>query len=435
MAQAPFALNPADAVQGVIDWNTPLGMAIDKKAPKALHSEQFDGKAENLQLFLKMFQMRGLEFGWFSHDRDVAIGLIAEDPDNQENNVVYNFIDYYGSVTREDISAHAEAYMFSDDAVSQRAQQDDRLAFRCLSNSLEAGILKVVLLKESKWMVTNPDDEDEKRESAILFLKTIIEECSIQTNATNAAIRTRLASLNDYIVKIGSDIAKFNQYVEENMAALSARGEETSDLLVNLWKAYKAAEDKEFADFMKRQCEQYEMSDSEMTPKELMTIALTKYKLLKEAGAWKEPSETDRTILALKAELANLKKFAKKKKTSHNTKDSEKKRNNGGKGAGRADDKPSALKTPPTDIKKTVTWKNNTYHWCCEENGGKCGGKWRVHAPSDCKGPDFFKRKNEDKREHTPGKNKKSKKEPVLRAVAALSGKEEDDSSSTESDE
>jgi hypothetical protein len=429
MAQAPFALNPADAVQGVIDWSTPLGMAIDKKAPKALHSEQFDGKAENLQLFLKMFQMRGLEFGWFSHDRDVAIGLIAEDPDDPADNTVYNFIDYYGSVTREDISAHAEAYMFSNDAVSQRAQQDDRLAFRCLSNSLEAGILKVVLLKESKWMVTNPDDEDEKRESAILFLKTIIEECSIQTNATNAAIRTRLASLNDYIVKIGSDISKFNQYVEENMAALSARGEETSDLLVNLWKAYKAAEDKTFADFMKRQCEQYEMSDKEMSPKELMNMAMTKFKLLKEAGEWKEPSETEKTILALKAEVANLKKFATKKKAAHNA-NPEKKRSNK-KGAGRDHDKPNELKSPPADVKKTVMWKNKKFHWCCEENGGKCGGKWRAHAPSECKGPDFFKRKNEEKKDQAP-QNKKSKKEPVLRAVAALSGK---DDSSVESDE
>ena len=100
----------------------------------------------------------------------------------------------------------------------------------------------------------------------MLLLKTIIEETSIQTNATNTTIRTRLASLAEYMVKIWLDIPKFNQYVEENISALAVGGEKSSDVLVNLWKAYKKADDKQFANFMKRQCKAYKMSKEEMTP-------------------------------------------------------------------------------------------------------------------------------------------------------------------------
>ena len=33
-----------------------------------------------------------------------------------------------------------------------------------------------------------------------------------------------------------------------------------------------------------------------------------------------------------------------------------------------------------------MSHKGKNWHFCCQENGGKCGGKWRVHKPSECKG-------------------------------------------------
>jgi hypothetical protein len=73
---------------------TSIGMNIDKRAPKALHTEKFSGKADDLQLFLKMFKMRGAEFRWFTTERNPAIGMIAESP-GQVDTPVYNMIEEY----------------------------------------------------------------------------------------------------------------------------------------------------------------------------------------------------------------------------------------------------------------------------------------------------------------------------------------------------
>ena len=49
----------------------------------------------------------------------------------------------------------------------------------------------------------------------------------------------------------------------------------------------------------------------------------------------------------------------------------------------------------PDPIDEERTWKTKTFHYCCEETGGKCDGKWRVHKPSECKGLSFLKDKAE----------------------------------------
>ena len=37
-------------------------------------------------------------------------------------------------------------------------------------------------------------------------------------------------------------------------------------------------------------------------------------------------------------------------------------------------------------IKQYCEWNGTKWYWCCEENGGKCGGAWHAHLPSQCKG-------------------------------------------------
>ena len=48
--------------------------------------------------------------------------------------------------------------------------------------------------------------------------------------------------------------------------------------------------------------------------------------------------------------------------------------------------------TPPKPdaIKRYREWNGTKWYWCCEANGGKCGGAWHAHLPSQCKG--FSKR-------------------------------------------
>jgi hypothetical protein len=421
---ADFALNPTDAIQGVIDWETPIGATIAKHAIKQLHESKFNGSPEDLHLFLTMFELRGKEFGWYKENSDFAIALIQEDPEDEENTKVFSITEHYGSLDRDLITRHETSYLFSDQESAQRAAQDNRLAFRCIQNSLGIDILKKVLIKKTSWQVEDPNDEGTYKESAMLLLKTVIDESAIQTNATASSIRTRLADLHNYITQIDSDVIKFNEYVEQNLAALTARGEQTTDLLVYLWKAYTNVSDASFADYMKRSHEAYEMSNDEISPKALMDMASNKYKLMKENGTWNEPSETQKKIIALEAELASWKKKPHQGKT-HKTQGKKQKASTKSPYTKKKGERPEAMSTKPTNLKQVVQWKGKPWYYCCKENGGKCDGAWRAHKPSDCKGPDFLKKKEtggkDDTQFHT-----KSKREKLERAMSALVG--EDDS-------
>ena len=51
--------------------------------------------------------------------------------------------------------------------------------------------------------------------------------------------------------------------------------------------------------------------------------------------------------------------------------------------------------TKPDPIDKVMVHKGKSWHFCCQENSGKCNGKWRVHKPIECKGMAGKKRGNE----------------------------------------
>jgi hypothetical protein len=417
---AHFARNPADAIQGIIDWTTPVGAMIAKYAPKELHKNKFMGTAEDLQLFLQLFKERGTQYGWFTQERDFAVGLIREEPQNANNTDVFDVTEYYGSVTRQMIKDHALEYLFpGNDNGLRRTAQDDAMAFACLQASLDTDILKKVLMKPDKWKVEDPQNPGTFENSAILFLKTVIETSTIQTNATSSAIRTKLSNLDTYILQVDSDIIKFNEYVEQNLAALTARGEETTDILTNLWKAYKSASDREFSDFIKRRHEEYEMDDEELSHMELMDLASNKYKLKKENGTWNAPNEDEKKIIALEAEVASLKKLKTKLKKPDN---------NPGKFVS---NKPEELKSKPKNVHKVVKWKGRDWYFCCKETGGKCGGVWRAHKPKECD-PDKFKKKTKPEY-NKQAKETDNKKIRFERAVSAIANNanDEDEKSTT----
>jgi hypothetical protein len=48
----------------------------------------------------------------------------------------------------------------------------------------------------------------------------------------------------------------------------------------------------------------------------------------------------------------------------------------------------------PIDL---MTLRGKKWHYCCQENGGKCGGKWRVHKPSECKGTAALRKRGKEK--------------------------------------
>ena len=55
-----------------------------------------------------------------------------------------------------------------------------------------------------------------------------------------------MATLSTKISELDDDVVVFNEYVKNQVATLQAHGEESNDLLVNLFQAYMSVSDKEF---------------------------------------------------------------------------------------------------------------------------------------------------------------------------------------------
>lgn len=411
MANPPaFALTPAIVVEGIIDFRLEEGRKIYSSAIAKLDDELYDCKPEGLYQFLQSLNNRAQDFGW---NDEIGILMIPEDPEDEDSPTEY-LIENYGLMSIDRIRRFEETYLGQE----SRAAQDNYMLFKCLMNSIsKEGKNKVVIWRE-QYTVNGIT-------SGNLLLKIIIRESHLDTNATTTSIRTKLSGLDVYLPSIGSDITKFNVYVKLLIDSLTARGETTQDLLINLFKGYQSASDKAFVEYIGRKLERYEEGE-DLSPEQLMEYADNKYKQLKVTGRWNAPSAEEEKILALQAQIKNLKKTGSKIQKENNKKGKKVKFSRKGS------QKPNWFnKEPkPEEITKPREWNGYNWYWCGPKSGGKCHGIYRRHKPSECKGKEYLKnnptkRKTEDNKNHEEKVMKISK---ALQATVRLSGSDTDNS-------
>ena len=414
-----FALNPGDAIQGIIDYGTAEGRKLYVHATSSImpSDEGYDCTANGLYTFLRELTRRARQYGWDNTCCEVALN--PANPMGPTRSLLLN----HGELTLEQVREAEQAYMFGQ----TRAAQDTHMLYQCLMNSLSKAGKERVLVWEDQYTITNAMGEI--RESGALLLKVIIRESHLDTNATSSTIRSKLASLDKYIATIGSDIIKFNQHVMMLTDGLRARGETSNDLLTNLFDAYTAASDNTFVEYITRRQERYEDGE-DITPEALMNLAANKYKTLLQKGKWNAPTPEQEEIQALQAQLKNLKKAAKKAGSRRGDPKHSKGSGKSGKdkSSGKAQRKelPEWMnKAPPkAELKKSKMWQGKEWWWCHPDTGGKCDGVYRRHKPSECKGMQK-KTKRNDAGEQP--KEEAKKKARIAAAMAAVAS--EDDAS------
>ena len=136
----------------------------------------------------------------------------------------------------------------------------------------------------------------------------LIRESYLDTNATTSGIRSKLANLHNYLPTVGHAISLLNIYVKKKVYSLRARGEQTSDLLMNLFKAYVISSDKAFVRYIEKKLEAWDDGMLVVSPDQLMLWARQKLDLLKEKEVWNAPSEEEEKLVALRSEVAVIKK-------------------------------------------------------------------------------------------------------------------------------
>ena len=422
-AAPAFALTPATAVGGIIDYTTAAGRKLYSSATAKLEEDLFDCTADDLYAFLKALKDRAREFGW--DEQGVGIMSIPDDPANPVN--FRSLIDHHGEITIDDLMAFEQTYV----GAQNRSAQDSAQLYRCLMASISKEGKRKILVWEDQYTINGLG-------SGNLLLKIIVRESHLDTNATSASIRTKLTDLDKYLPTIGHDIVKFNTYVKLLIDGLRSRGETTQDLLINLFKGYMACSDREFVAYIKRKQDGFE-EGADVEPDQLMKNAADKYKTLLQKGSWNAPDANEEKILALQSEIRKLKK----KSTT----------GQGGKSNKRAKaskEKPSWFHERPktADLHKSREWNGKTWWFCHPDTGGKCDGKYRLHKPSQCQGRSFrFDNKAETKQNARKSKKDETKAtraaqdqrtlklNKALRAAASIVENDDDGQSETSEDE
>ena len=412
MAAAPmaaaFALTPALAVNGILALDQEQGRKLWEKGCQKLDDEQFSCQQDEIIRLVKAVEQRATNYGW--NVQNSGILWVPKSLNDMDDCV--NLLKSYGTVSLQTITEFVDNSLTGD----TRETQDDYMLGQAIMNSLAPKGKARVLLKHKLYTI---DD----RISGVALLKVVLMCSHIDTNATTAAIKDKLTRLDTYMVEIGYNVEKFTEYVNGLIHELGARGEQSSDLLVNLFKAYETVNDADFIRYIGRKRDEYEEGMMTMSAAELMAQAETKYKILQVKGTWNAPSPEAEQIMALEAKIKSLSK-------GHRSKAKKDQENESNGGAGqkmeRRNKKPHKITkniAPKNDEPKTIKWRNADYHWCHETTGGKCGGKWRCHKPSECLG------KGHRNKKRTPEKgdsanvkvNKdKSKKLKLAKAYAAI---------------
>ena len=361
--RANFALSPALATRGIIDYNTRGGERIYPSATKELDTTKYDGKAQGLMAFLDLLEERAANFGW-----DTSIMMIPIANANPKN-----LLTEYGTITIEEIQTHETTYI----STPTRNAQDTNLLYECIMNSISPEC-------KAKLTIWKREYRCNGLPSGNLLLKILIRECHLDTNATVGGIRNRMNQLDTYQPTVGYNITKFNMYVKNLVDQLRARGEYTNDLLINLFKGYLAATDKSFTAYIDKKLEAYE-EGQEMTADQLMLWARNKYDLLLDKGTWNAPTAEEEKIIALQSQVKEMAKKLQNKSNNSKPKSTQASSSKTDKKTSKRKEKPSWFSEQPKDTSKTIKWNNRDWNWCGSATGGHCEA-FVIHKPSECKG-------------------------------------------------
>ena len=263
------------------------------------------------------------------------------------------------------------------------------MMLECLLDSITESCFYKISNEDSAYTITDGE------KSALLLFKLLMSKAQVDTVATNYQFKTRLANLENYMGNVNSDIERFNSHVKDAKEGLSVRGEEPSNLIMELFKGYKVAADHEFIKYIRTREDRYLEGDTGLTDGNLMMITLNKYTIMKENGDWGAPTEQEEQLTALSTEVSKkidaLNSLSDKiKKKGKNDRNSNNRSNNGNRSNQSANSSAKSRKAakearnkwkkvPPSHgDPPTKLFEDRTYLWCSNHQA------WCMHDPKVC---------------------------------------------------
>lgn len=375
----PLPLSPAARDEAVLNFNDKADIKKYENAIAKLNN-RFDGKSENMTVFKSDLMYRATYSGW---NNGLPNSDIITIPTVADPNVTHNLITEYSQLSETDIRTWAAASIVGQNI---RKAQNNAHMFTCIYNSLTAKMINRMSLDSNKHNIgVTP--------IAALFYKQLMGDSTVDTTATISLTRQQLATLDTKMIDLNSNVREFNIYVQELRTRLIQYGATSEDVLVNLFRGYKAARDNNFLKYINHIEQSYHYGDTAITADQLMSKALTIYQVELDKGSWGELSEGQQMIVALQSEVKGLKDFNLKIDTGKKRgkgKDKGKSQGNSSKTDKKNDSNSKSNegyewkeKAPQSGAAHTKKKDGKTYHWCPNHRNGK--GKWVLHTISECR--------------------------------------------------
>ena len=83
-----------------------------------------------------------------------------------------------------------------------------------------------------------------------MLLQILMPRIAINSRYTVTYIRSILWEMYKHMVKMDEDVTKFNKFVKLELHALRSRGKSSRNIMVNLFKGYKAVTDGQFWQYL-----------------------------------------------------------------------------------------------------------------------------------------------------------------------------------------
>ncbi len=292
-------------------------------------------------MFLKKVEGKAYQYGWLNLLTYVHQG----NPPSMKN-----LLQHYGKITMSKVRQKVLTYL----GISNRDDQDSDMMYNCLQKSISDAVFAKVSKEASKYRYNVNGKYIFDGPS---YLMTIIELTYTNTKANITAARDNLSSLTEFMDSLpDSNIETFNDYVKEQLETLEPGGENTTELITNLFKGYLRAKDDTFHEWICIKKLEYNDGTNNINPNgmDFMNAARKHYKDLLLSKEWMKMDERQQSILALQTEMEEVKAQA-----------AIGKRKNESRGKSSSSNEWAWKKVPPRPGEpKTKRYKGKTYHWC-----------------------------------------------------------------------
>ena len=124
---------------------------------------------------------------------------------------------------------------------------------------------------------------------------------------TISIIRAQINDIDAYAAGVVGDVDKITEFFTNNLDRLKASGENLDNEVDTLFKGLKAVPCEEFRSYINRKEELYTDGTLSLTTQELAIVAQQRFALMKAKGTFMKTQTIDHKIMAMKAEMVQLK--------------------------------------------------------------------------------------------------------------------------------